>query len=239
MSEAGLRRRLESKIGHRAPPLVYKRSSYHQAVLTATVPHIICHPWSFTSRPVEIVRSATPFIAIASNGTVLPPIPLLLIFHNNSPHFSCPGGGNPCRNRPRVFLRQPSPSAPFMVHDYTPWAVSMRTWAGVTQKHLQMDRVGCFVWLGCVPLQREINIACGPQPIGPANEFFICQTLSNFLGKKTVYSNSIIFIIFLHEPIFVKFWVNVAWRSPLSKFLTNDLRVAIFHIDTFHTILYA
>jgi hypothetical protein len=130
MSEAGLRRRLESKIGHRAPPLVYKRSSYHQAVLTATVPHIICHPWSFTSRPVEIVRSATPFIAIASNGTVLPLIPLLLIFHNNSPHFSCPGGGNPCRNRPRVFLRQPSPSAPFMVHDYTPWAVSMRTWAG-------------------------------------------------------------------------------------------------------------
>jgi hypothetical protein len=131
------------------------------------------------------------------------PIPLLLIFHNNSPHFSCPGGGNP-ESTARI------PSSTFAISTiYGPRLYSMSCvhayMSRVTQKHLQMDRVGCFVWLGCVPLQREINIACGRQSIGPVNEFFICQTLSNFLGEKTVYSNSVIFIIFLHEPIFVKF----------------------------------
>jgi hypothetical protein len=49
---------------------VYKRISYHRAVVTSPVPSTIHHPRGFIRRPTEILQFTVPFIAALSNAIV-------------------------------------------------------------------------------------------------------------------------------------------------------------------------
>jgi hypothetical protein len=90
-------------------------------------------------------------------------------------------------------------------------------------------------WTAC---EEKSVLHVGRQRFHPQRNLDL-QTLSNFFRKiKHVYYNYVRFVTFVHEAILVKFWLNIAWRSSFQLKFNNDLRVIIFCIDTFHTILY-
>jgi hypothetical protein len=110
MQEVDVPRRLESRIARRAAPAVYKTSLSHRLVASATILQApVAAPPELFEAPLHSspVRVMWPLNCRNS---------VLVIFKNNFPHSSYPGGTNRCLNLLHAFLHGRSPTTPFTVH---------------------------------------------------------------------------------------------------------------------------